>query len=247
MTTVGGLIPLSRRRQFNKYTKLIMDVRLGHTFSTEGHTIKKNTIKIMEQSKRTKFGTLYREKGYAFAPMVANTWGNLGPDLLRLMWAVADHAARYHLAIPQHEVRALPQECLTLSQDEIVADKQEKSFKALRGKLNNEYRQRVLTAVYEGVAERVWGRTHALSAIKYYHDTMALGRAAWQPVFHTVPIMGPSASASEAASSPRPLPVPAPPLVSPVGSVLHAEGSALSPALSLSALSPSPAASPLPL
>ena len=247
MTTVGGLIPLSRRRQFNKYTKLIMDVRLGHTFSTGGHTIKKNTIKIMEQSKRTKFGTLYREKGYAFAPMVANTWGNLGPDLLRLMWAVADHAARYHLAIPQHEVRALPQASLTLSQDEMVADKQEKSFKDLRGKLNNEYRQRVLTAVYEGVAERVWGRTHALSANKYYHDTMALGRAAWQPVFHTVPIMGPSASASEAASSPRPLPVPAPLLVSPVGSVLHAEGSALSPALSLSVVSPSPAASPLPL
>jgi len=107
MTTVGGLIPLSRRHQYNKYTKIIMDMRLGHTFSTVGHAIKKNTIKSMEQSKSTKFRNLYREKGYAFAHMVANTWGNLGPDLLWFLWAVADHAARYHLALSQDEVRAI--------------------------------------------------------------------------------------------------------------------------------------------
>ena len=83
---------------------------------------RKNTIKSMEQSKRAKFRTLYREKGYAFVPMVANTWGNLGPDLLRFLWAVADYATPYHLALPQHEVRALPQSCLTLSQDEMVTD-----------------------------------------------------------------------------------------------------------------------------
>ena len=70
----------------------------------------------------------------------------------------------------------------------MVTIKLEKSFKTLRGKLNNEYRQQVLTAVYEGVAEQVWGRTHALSANKYHHDTMARGRAAWQPVFHNVPL-----------------------------------------------------------
>jgi len=246
MTTVGGLIPLSRRRQFNNYTKIVMDVMLGHTFSTEGHAIKKNTIKNMERYKRKKFRNLYREKGYAFAPIVANTWGNLGPDLLRFLWATADHAARYHLALPQHEIRALPQSCLTLSQDEMVTDEQEEKFKILRGKLNNEYRQRVLTAVYEGVAELVWGRTHALSANKYYHDTMALGRAAWQPVFHSVPVTGPSAAASEAASSPRPHAAPAPLPVSPVAPVLHAEGRSLSPASMLSVASPLPAASPLP-
>ena len=61
----------------------------------------------MEQSKSTKFRNLYREKGYAFAHMVANTWGNLGPDLLWFLWAVADHAARYHLALSQDEVRAI--------------------------------------------------------------------------------------------------------------------------------------------
>jgi hypothetical protein len=238
MTTVGGLIPLSSRPQFNNYTTIIMDVRLGHTFSTARHVIKKNTIKAMEQSKRKKFRTAYREKGYAFAPIVANTWGNLGPDLLRFLWAVADHAARYHLALPQHEIRALPQSCLTLSQDEMVTDKLADSFKALRGKLNNEYRQRMLTAVYEGVAERVWGRTHALSSYKYYHDTMALGRAAWQPVFHDIPVTGPSAAASEAASSPRALPVSVSGLSSPVGS--------LSPASSLSVASFVLAVSPLP-
>ena len=177
---------------------------------------------------------------------MANTWGNLGPDLLRFLWATADHAARYHLALPQQEIRALPQSCLTLSQDEMVTDELEEKFKILRGKLNNEYRQRVLTAVYEGVAERVWGRTHALSANRYYHDTMALGRAAWQPVFHSVPVTGPSAAESEAASSPRPHAAPAPLPVSPVAPVLHAEGRSLSPASMLSVASPLHAASPLP-
>ena len=101
----------------------------------------------------------------------------------------------------------------------------------------------MLTAVYEGVAERVWGRTHALSANKYYHDTMALGCAAWQPVFHDVPVTCPSASAPEAASSQHPLPVLMHLQVSPAGSVSHAEGSSLSHlsvALNLLATSPLP-------
>ena len=32
---------------------------------------------------------------------------------------------------------------------------------------------------------------------KYYHNTMALGRVAWQPDFHAVPVTGPSTSASK--------------------------------------------------
>ena len=42
MTTVGGLIPLSGRRQFNNYTKIVIDVMFGHIFSTVGHAKEKH-------------------------------------------------------------------------------------------------------------------------------------------------------------------------------------------------------------
>ena len=66
--------------------------------------------------------------------------------------------------------------------------------------LNVEYRQRVLTAVYEATTERLYGRTYALSSFKCYRETLAQGRAVWQPVFHVLPCDGPSAAASECSS-----------------------------------------------
>ena len=37
MTTVGGLIPFVGCPAYNQHTRLIMDVRLGHTFTTANH------------------------------------------------------------------------------------------------------------------------------------------------------------------------------------------------------------------
>ena len=71
---------------------------------------------------------------------------------------------------------------------------------ALRGRLNVEYRQRILTAVYEATTERLYGCTYALSSFKCYRETLAQGRAVWQPVFHVLPCDGPSSSASECSS-----------------------------------------------
>jgi hypothetical protein len=55
-----------------------------------------------------------------------------------------------------------------------AADSQISAFKALRGSLNVEYRQRVLTAVYEATTERLYGRTYALSSFKCYREMAAL-------------------------------------------------------------------------
>jgi hypothetical protein len=133
--------------------------------------------------------------------MVANSWGVCGPDLIRFLWAIADHAARYHLSMPDADLRVLPQQLIGPHSafQKAAADSQISAFKALRC-LNVEYRQRVLTAVYEVTTERLYGRTYALSSFKCCRETLAIGRAVWQPVFHTLPYDGPSAAASECSS-----------------------------------------------
>ena len=100
------------------------------------------------------------------------------------------------------DLRVLPQPLWgpqTASQT-AAADSQVSAFKALRGCLNVEYRQRVLTAVYEATTERLYGRTDALSSFKCYRETLAHGRAVWQPVFHVLPCDGSSAAVSECSS-----------------------------------------------
>ena len=53
----------------------------------------------MEQLKRRKFQDHYHAKGFAFAPIVCNTWGEFGPDFLRFLWELADFAARKYYVI----------------------------------------------------------------------------------------------------------------------------------------------------
>ena len=52
----------------------------------------------MEKAKQAKYTDLYRVRAFVFAPLVTNSWGVLGPDVLRFLWAVADHAARNALS-----------------------------------------------------------------------------------------------------------------------------------------------------
>lgn len=105
MTTVGGLIPFVGRPAYNRHTRLIIDVRLGHTFKTTNYVCKSKCIPMMETEKRLKYSAGYHDKGYA---MVPNSWGVCSPDLIRFLWAVADRAARYHLSMPDADLRVLP-------------------------------------------------------------------------------------------------------------------------------------------
>ena len=57
------------------------------------------------------------------------------------------------------------------------------SFKALRGCLFHEYRQRLLCVILEGVTERVFGRTYALASQWRYLQWQKASRDLWQPVF----------------------------------------------------------------
>jgi hypothetical protein len=101
--------------------------------------------------------------------------------------------------MPNADLRVLPQQLWgpQSASQTAAADSRASAFKALRRWLNVEYRQRVLTAVYEATTERLCGRTFALSSFKCYRETLAHGRAVWQPVFHVLPCDSSPAAASE--------------------------------------------------
>jgi hypothetical protein len=55
-------------------TKLILDFILGHTY-TSTHGIKMDTLATMEETKCRHYSQKYHEQGFAFAPLVANSFG----------------------------------------------------------------------------------------------------------------------------------------------------------------------------
>ena len=185
MTRSGGRVPLQVSPHFDRFTRLIMDVQLGHVFRTKDHVFKPSSIREMETSKRRKYADSYRAIGFAFAPLVANSWGVCGPDLLRFLWAVADHAARNAHSLPLDRILTLSQPAL--SEHDPPSEAQLLSFKILRGRLNYDYRLRLLTAVYEAVTERIFGRTHALVSHPEYQEFQAAARAVWQPTMFPPP------------------------------------------------------------
>ena len=185
MTRVGGRIPLQGSQHFDRFTRLIMDVQLGHVFKTLQHELKPVSIKDMESRKRRQYSDAYRAIGFAFVPLVANSWGVCGPDLLRFLWAVADHAARNAFSLPLDKVLTLSHPAH--SENEPPSDATMLSFKILRGRLNLDYRLRLLTAIYEAFTERVFGRTHALVSHPEYLEHQAAARAVWQPTFSCPP------------------------------------------------------------
>ncbi len=48
----------------------------------------------MESTKRRKYSQRYQCQGLLFAPMVANTLGQFGLDLLQFLWNLANHHAQ---------------------------------------------------------------------------------------------------------------------------------------------------------
>ena len=123
----------------------------------------------MERHKCAKYLSDYHAQGYAFAPLVCNSLGQLGPDFVRFLWRLADHAARNH--IPP-DLRALP-----------ILDPADQShlqaFKRLRGHIYVQSTYKLLAAIFEGVTERIYGRTFTLKTLPRYREIIAaqIGRA----------------------------------------------------------------------
>ncbi len=87
-------------------TKLILDFVLVHTY-TSTHGIKMDTLATMEETKCRHYSQKYHEQGFAFAPLVANSFAQLGPEFLRFLWALADQAACHYIPVPLPVLPAL--------------------------------------------------------------------------------------------------------------------------------------------
>ncbi len=73
----------------------------------------------------------------------------MGPELLRFLWALADHAAWSRVPVPQPIIPVLgaPAALAAAQADQTLIDR----FKRLRSSYFVQARLTVLTAVYEGV------------------------------------------------------------------------------------------------
>ena len=213
-TNTGGLLRSTPSQPWiSNNTKVILDVKLGHTYSsaTAAHPqkLKERNLAEMESLKRSKYQSPYRDKELAFAGAVCNTWGECGPELLRFLWAVAEFSARNQTGTSSLYVEpslALPAAASS------VQEHQENAFKKLRGSLFHQFRQRILCTILEGVTERMFGRTFALSANKHYRRWQHTAKELWQPVLCNLPdLVSPVATG-----------LPSPPLASSYASVVAA-------------------------
>ncbi len=81
---------------FTSTTRLVMDVTIGHSYTTSSQTPSRQ----WNPQNVTSIAPITRQR-LAFAPMVANTLGQFGPNLLQFLWNLADHHAQltYGLSI----------------------------------------------------------------------------------------------------------------------------------------------------
>ena len=92
-TTRGGLVLSRPGSHLTSATLLVMDYELGHVWSSS-HIFNPKNLSSMESAKRSMHSISYRDQGFAYAPLVSNSLGQVGPDFLRFFWGLAEHAAR---------------------------------------------------------------------------------------------------------------------------------------------------------
>ena len=93
---------------------------------------------------------------------------------MHFLWNLADRSARHHFGFnPIEQSRDL------MSQS---AD-QDRDFRRLRGKLCNDYRLRVQSAIFQAVTMRVYGRSFALTCSANYKTWIRTVQTEWHPLF----------------------------------------------------------------
>ena len=150
-----------------------MYVTIGHVFDMR-HFFKRRNIQAMETKKRRKYAEHYQQQRLAFAPMVANTLGQLGPDCLQFLWILADNDAQTQL---HPDLESLPNDITTQGNNNspYSIDSQRQ-----RGRKYHDNRLRLLTCIFEAVTERIFGATFHLSNSKHYRDWLKQTRHNWQ-------------------------------------------------------------------
>ncbi len=81
MTLLGCGIQQNMMMNFGPNIRHIMDVSLTHVNDCN-YRFKASSIRDAEQRQRNKYADFSQRQGYAFAPMICNTLGECGPDMM---------------------------------------------------------------------------------------------------------------------------------------------------------------------
>jgi len=178
VTVVAGISRGSSSQRFSSQTLLVTDVTLVHPFNA-AHVFKPNSLSDAENHKNRSYRSAYNDKGMAFAPLACNTFGQQAPELLRYQWIIAEKAAQRVLSLAPGSTSPTDQaDDSTLSPPH---DSPMATLTRLRQQIFRNSWQEVLVAIFEGVSERVCGRTFALEAYPQYHDFFKHHSAPWAP------------------------------------------------------------------
>ena len=186
MTLQGGCVEPNHRLNFSRSTRLIMDVTIGHVYNVH-HAYKSGNLQQMEASKRHKYLEHYQQQRYAFAPMVANSLGQCGPDCLKFLWITADHAAQTQYGFSLDDIHRNDMN------ERSITSQQATDYRRVRGKKYHENRLRLLTHIFEATTERIIGVTSLLSNSNVYQQWLVQTRHNWLP---TCPMYDLSSQAS---------------------------------------------------
>ena len=94
--------------------------------------------------------------------------------MLHFLWNLADRSARHHFGF--HPIEHGP-DSMSESLDH------DRDFRRLRGKLFNNYRLRLQTAIFEAVTMRVYRRSLELTCSANYRTWIRTLQTEWRPLF----------------------------------------------------------------
>ena len=109
----------------------------------------------------------------AFAPMVTNSLGQCGQDLLQFLWNLADHYAQTMFGFSLDE---------NTSQSSAPSTQQAANYRKLQGQKYNENCQRILTCIFKGITTCLYGITFNLTCSPRYTKWFEQLRHNWSPI-----------------------------------------------------------------
>ena len=182
VTSVAGLSSSSTYR-FSSQTQLITDVTITHPY-TRMHEFKPNSLRDAEALKNRLYFSSYQTRGMAFAPLACNSFGQQAPEMLRYQWIVADRAAQRVVSLPDFSLPAAADLPGVVDEHASLLH----LYQRRRQRFFRQSVQEVLVAIFEGVCERVFGRTFALQSYPEYLDFFRRCAVPWVPDFLHAPI-----------------------------------------------------------
>jgi hypothetical protein len=180
VTKHGGIVPDNPKYRLDRWTRLVMDAILCHVYTSRDHCFKKNTLKYWQRSKNRKYRSAYHRARFAFAPLVSNSFGQMEGDFLRFLFKCAHNAAWTSVGLGNIE----PDDREPISQHDM--EELMEAYKALRGRLFQRYRSRMLLTIAEAVTERLYGRSSARSVDAEYRAFANHSREPWVPAVSPV-------------------------------------------------------------